>query len=328
MTATVFRSLEEACRGAKPCALAIGNFDGVHLGHQALLRKAVETAGANVSEPNKEMPAVLTFDPHPTTIVAPERIPLKIYSLEQRLDLQSEYGAQQVTVLPFTAEVSRLSAREFVEQILVRGLRVQTVVVGENFRFGFGQSGDISVLSRLGEQFGFQAFFLPPVLTRGEVVSSSAIRRYLLEGKVVRANRMLGRCFALQGPVVSGFGIGSKQTVPTLNLRPASHQVIPRGVFITETVDSITGKRWQSITNSGFRPTFSGEELTVETFILSPFEPPAPAQISVEFRRFVRSERAFPNPQELRAQILRDVARAQAYWRRVAVFGKPAASIY
>ncbi len=328
MTATVFRSLEEACRGARPCALAIGNFDGVHLGHQALLCKTVETAAAMATEPRGGTPAVLTFDPHPTTIVAPERVPLKIYSLEERLLLLGKYGAQQVTVLPFTPEISRLSAGEFVEQILVQGLRVRTVVVGESFRFGYSQGGDSSALARLGEQFEFQTFFLPPVLKRGEVVSSSAIRRYLLEGKVGRANRMLGRCFAVEGPVVSGFGIGSKQTVPTLNLRPASNQVIPRGVFITETVDTVTGKRWDSITNSGFRPTFSGEELTVETFLLSPFEPPAPTQISVEFRRFVRPEKAFSNPQELRAQILRDVARAQAYWRRVAGLGKSAASIY
>ncbi len=325
MTATVFRSLGEAQKGARPCALAIGNFDGVHLGHQALLRKTAETAGALG---NHGLPSVLTFDPHPTTVVAPERVPLKIYSLEQRLALLAEFGAQQITVLPFTAEVSRLSPNEFVEQILVRALRVQTVVVGENFRFGFGQGGDNSTLANLGEEFGFQTFFLPPVVERGEVVSSSAIRRYLLEGEIGRANRMLGRCFALQGPVVSGFGIGSKQTVPTLNLQPPSERVIPRGVFITETVDSLTGKRWQSITNCGFRPTFSGEELTVETFLLSPFEPPAPTDISVEFRRFVRPEQAFPNPQELRAQILRDVARAKAYWQRLTVLRRHPASIY
>ena len=325
MTATVFRSVEEAGNGARPCALAIGNFDGVHLGHQALLRK---TVGSDDASDKGGLSAVLTFDPHPTTVVAPERVPLKIYNLEQRLALLAHFGALQITVLPFTSAVSRLSPYEFVEQILVRALRVQTVVVGENFRFGFGQGGGTSTLARLGEEFGFQTFFLPPVIERGEVVSSSAIRRYLLEGRIGRANRMLGRCFALDGPVVSGFGIGSKQTVPTLNLQPPSEQVIPRGVFITETVDSLTGKRWQSITNCGLRPTFGGEELTVETFLLSPFEPPAPTTISVEFRRFVRAEQSFPNPQELRAQILRDVARAQAYWRRLTVSPKRPASIY
>ena len=328
MSVTVFGSLEEASRAARPCALAIGNFDGVHLGHQALLRKTVETARTRAGLTGGAVSAVLTFDPHPTTVVAPERVPLRIYSLEQRLALLRENGAQQITVLPFTAELSRLSPGEFVQQILVRALQVQAVVVGENFRFGYGQSGDSSTLAELGEQFGFQTHFLPPVIERGEVVSSSAIRRYLLEGRVGRANRMLGRCFALEGPVVSGFGIGSKQTVPTLNLRPVAGQAIPRGVFITRTVDKVTGKHWQSITNSGFRPTFSGEELTIETFLLSPFEPPPPTLIRVEFHRFVRPEKAFPNAEELRGQIMRDVARAKAYWRRVTKPGKPPASIY
>ena len=136
------------------------------------------------------------------------------------------------------------------------------------------------------------------------------------------ANRLLGRCFALNGPVVSGHGIGSKQTVPTLNLRPAPDQLVPRGVYITETFEVPAGRRWHSITNAGVRPTFGGEELTVETFLLSPFEEPTPSNIRVEFRRFIRTEQQFPDPQSLKAQILRDVRRAQAYWRRVGRSGR------
>jgi riboflavin kinase/FMN adenylyltransferase len=295
-----------------PCALAIGNFDGVHLGHQALVG-----AAAAYAEQHCLRPAVLTFHPHPTHVVAPQRVPPMICSLPERVRLLKAAGAAEVYVEPFTQELAALSPREFVLKILVEKLNTKGVFVGENFCFGAQKAGTPEVLRALGEEWGFTTQLLPPVCYRHEVVSSSAIRRYLSEGRVSRANRLLGRCFALSGPVVSGYGIGSKQTVPTLNLLPTPSQLVPRGVYVTETLEESTGRRWQSITNAGVRPTFGGEELTVETFLLSPFEEPTPMDIRVEFRRFVRPEQQFPDPQSLKTQILRDVRRAQAYWRRV-----------
>ncbi len=286
-----------------PCALAIGNFDGVHLGHQALLASAVAYAGRHGLAP-----AVLTFDPHPTHIVAPQRTPLMICSLAERIRLLKKAGAGEIYVEPFTSELAALTPREFVAQILVEKLKAKAVFVGENFSFGAQKAGTPDVLRALSTEFGFLANFLPPVQYRHEIISSSAIRRYLSEGRVSHANRLLGRCFALSGPVVSGHGVGSKQTVPTLNLRPAPNQLVPRGVYVTETFETLTGRRWQSITNAGVRPTFGGEELTVETFLLSPFEEPTPTDIRVEFRRFVRPEQQFPDPQSLKIQIMRDVA--------------------
>lgn len=319
----IFRSLPQAAEQASPCALAIGNFDGVHLGHRSLLKNTVELA-----QERHITPAVLTFDPHPTTVVAPERTPEKLCSLEDRLRLLDEAGAQEITVLPFTAETARLSPEDFVRRILVDTLNVKLVVVGENFRFGFQQAGTAQTLTDIGKQLGFEAYRLPPVLSRGEIVSSSAIRRYLVDGDISHANRLLGRCFSLSGPVISGHGIGSRQTVPTLNLEPSLGQLTPRGVFVTETTEIATGRNWQSITNVGTRPTFNGDQLTIETFLLSPFEEPSPQEIRVEFRRFIRPERAFPDPQSLRAQIMLDVDRAKAYWRRVGGVSKAAPSIY
>jgi len=295
-----------------PCALAIGNFDGVHLGHQALVAATVAHA-----EQDGLVPAVLTFHPHPTRIVAPHRVPPMICSLAERTRLLREAGAKEIYVEPFTNELAALPPREFVLQVLVEKLKAKAVFVGENFCFGAKKAGTPDVLRALGAEFGFGTHFLPPIRYRNEVVSSSAIRRYLSKGRVNHANRLLGRCFSLSGPIVSGHGIGSKQTVPTLNLRPAPDQLVPRGVYVTETLELSTGRRWQSITNAGVRPTFGGEELTVETFLLSPFEEPAPTDIRVEFHRFVRPEQQFPDPASLKAQILRDVRRAQAYWRRV-----------
>ena len=319
----IFRSLDQAAAHAQPCALAIGNFDGVHLGHQALLAKTVELALTQ-----RLQPAVLTFHPHPTTVVAPERVPLNLCSLEERLNLLAQRGVQAITVLPFTPEVSRFSPEDFARRVLQHALQTRHVIVGGNFRFGCDQAGTPETLAALGPSLDFRNTFLPPVFLRGELVSSSSVRRHLINRRLARANRLLGRCFTISGPVVSGQGIGSRQTVPTLNLQPGPDLLVPRGVFITETFDPATGRRWQSITNNGVRPTFGGDHLTVETFLLSPFSPPAPDYITVEFRSFLRPEQAFPDAQALRSQILRDVARAQSYWRRVAKLHERIPSIY
>lgn len=323
MSSAVFRSLEEARHRFGPCALTIGNFDGVHMGHQLLLAETIGYAKAvNLA------PAVLTFHPHPAAIVAPERVPAMICTLEQRLALLSSAGAESILVLPFTAEVARLTPDEFVSQILVDALEAQAVFVGENFRFGYKQAGNPEVLGELGNRYGFVSQFLKPVTFRGEIVSSSLIRRYLAAGNVSRAGRLLGRCFFVEAPIVTGRGVGAKQTVPTLNVRPDPGQLVPRGVYITETVDLLNRQRWPSITNVGIRPTFGGDELTIETFLLSALERETPERIQVNFRRFVRPEQKFANPEALKTQILKDVATAQKYWSRLAKLAQPASSIY
>lgn len=323
MSTTVFRSLEEARGRFGPCALTIGNFDGVHIGHQVLLQQTISAA-----LPNEFVPAVLTFDPHPAAIVAPERLPPLITTLDQKLKLLQAAGMRNILVLPFTREVARLSPEEFVWQILLNTLNTKAVIVGDNFHFGHKQAGTADTLRELGHRFGFVSQFIAPVSYRGEIVSSSAIRRYLTSGNVSRAARLLGRCFAIEGGVVAGHGVGSKQTVPTLNLRPVSGQIVPRGIYVTETIEPGTRRRWPSVTNAGIRPTFGGEELTIETFLLTPLEGSAPEQIRVEFRRFVRPEQKFPDAAALKAQILRDVAFAEKYWRRVQKLQQPAASLY
>jgi len=323
MTPLLCRDIETARQLFAPSALAIGNFDGVHVGHLTLLREAITLAQANGF-----VPSVLTFDPHPTAVVAPQRTPPMICTLDERIRLIFAAGVEQILVLPFTHEIAHLSPLGFVSQILVNSLKTKAVVVGENFRFGHRQTGNPAVLRQLGTKLGFESQFLPPVVVRGETVSSSAIRRDLSAGKVFRAARLLGRCFSLAGPVISGQGIGSKQTVPTLNIRPVPGLVCPSGVFVTETEDRLSGRRWPSITNVGVRPTFGGDDVTIETYLLAPLNGPAPEDIEVRFHHFVRFERKFPSPDLLRAQILRDVSCAQAYWRRVANFRTSAASIY
>lgn len=309
---TVFRSVEEAAEEFGPCALSIGNFDGVHLGHRTLIRQT-----QHVAQRNGWKTGVLTFHPHPTAIVAPHRTPRMICSLQERVRLLEASGAEQILILPFTERTAAMVAEEFVSKIAVDALGARAIVVGQNFKFGYKQGGNTEVMAELGQRFGFESHFLAPITTRGEVISSSAIRGHLREGKVSRAARLLGRYFSIEGEVVPGQGIGSSQTVPTLNILPGEEIIPANGVYITQTEDLENGRRWQSVTNVGIRPTFGGTGITIETFLLSPFSGQTPERICVHFRRWIREERRFPDSSALKAQILHDARRASEYWRRV-----------
>ncbi|HEX4168821.1 MAG TPA: riboflavin biosynthesis protein RibF [Bryobacteraceae bacterium] len=323
MIPRVFRNLSEARGRFGPSALAIGNFDGVHIGHQKLIQEAVDCA-----RENSLVPAVLTFNPHPTAVIAPRRVPPLICSLAKRFEWIGLAGAERIFLLHFTAQVARLSPEEFVSEILVDALDTKAVFVGENFRFGYQQTGTPAVFENLGKTFGFKTHFLKPVTYRNDIVSSTAVRTQLSESQVVRAARLLGRCYSIDGPVVSGRGIGSKQTVPTLNLRPASELIVPRGIFVTETLDLDNGRHWPSVTSCGHNPTFGATELTVETYLLAPLEGASPKNIEVRFRHFLRPEETYPDAAALKAQIMKDVARAQAYWRHADRLATPVPSVY
>jgi riboflavin kinase/FMN adenylyltransferase len=295
-----------------PCALTIGNFDGVHFGHRRILRQVVALAAARGWQP-----AVLTFDPHPTQVVAPDRTPVLLTSPAHRAELMGEEGIAEVLILPFTAEIAHLSPEDFVRQLLVDRLRVRAVLVGDNFCFGYRQSGNVRLLTELGARLGFETDIVPAVTWRGLMVSSSGIRALLRAGRVSLAARMLQHPYALDGAVVEGRGIGSKQTVPTLNLAPGAGLVPAPGVYVTRALDLAGGRRWNAITNIGYRPTFgASDELSVETFLLDPFTGETPGRIRLEFLWRVRDERKFESPAALKEQILRDVSVAQRYFRR------------
>lgn len=295
----------------KPSVVTIGNFDGVHAGHRAIMRRVVELA-----DRNHWTPTVLTFDPHPTRLVAPDRAPRLLSSMEQRSELMRKEGITHVEILPFTRDVANLTPEEFVRSILVDKLAARAVLVGENFRFGHRAAGNIQTLRDLGAKYGFCIEAVTPVLRRGVVVSSSEVRRLIELGNVSAACRMLERPYDLQGRVVPGQGVGSRQTVPTLNLDTAAEVLPAVGVYITRTFDQDNLRKWDSITNIGHRPTFGGTALTIETFLLSPFSGETPSSIRVQFLRRVRDERKFDSPENLKRQIMNDVGRAQTYFRR------------
>ena len=307
----VVRNLDEIPSDFGPSAVTIGNFDGLHAGHRQILRRVVE-----VGRERGLKPSVVTFDPHPSRIVAPERAPQLLTTMEQRCDLMRQEGIEQVRVLPFTPEIARLRPAEFVARTLAGPLQAKAVLVGENFRFGVRQSGDIHTLEELGWQHGFTVEIIHPVKRHGRLVSSSDIRALIRQGNAMLAWRELDRPYAIEGEIVPGHGVGAKQTVPTLNLATSAEVLPKNGVYITCTEDLGSQRRWNSITNVGFRPTFGGESLTIETFLLSPLEGDAPRRIRLSFLRRVRDERKFESPEALKAQILKDVSRAQTWFRR------------
>jgi riboflavin kinase / FMN adenylyltransferase len=309
----VYRGLAELPVDFGPSALTIGNFDGLHCGHRRILARVRAIAAERGLKPS-----ALTFDPHPTRVVAPERSPRLMTSPERRVELMAEEGIEQVLILPFTADLAHLAPERFAADVLAARLGARAVLVGRNFRFGYKQAGTPEVLAALGRELGFETEVVPSVVYRGRLVSSSGIRELVLAGDVSRAARILMRPFAMEGPVVSGRGVGSKQTVPTLNLQSETEIVPATGVYVTRTFEQGGARRWNSITNVGYRPTFGDTEgLSVETFLLDPLAGEDPGRIRVEFLRRVRPERKFETPEALRTQILRDVRAAQAFFRRV-----------
>jgi riboflavin kinase/FMN adenylyltransferase len=308
----IYRSLAEAPSDFGPCAITIGNFDGVHAGHCKILRRV-----AALARQEGWKAAALTFDPHPAKLLAPAQAPRLLTSVEQRARMMLSQGIDEILILPFTWEVAALTPEDFVREILADKLNARAVLVGANFHFGSRAAGHAGTLEQLGERYSFETDVVTPVVWRNRMISSSGIRRLVEAGEVSTACRMLGRPHMLQGTVVRGEGIGSKQTVPTLNLDTAAEVVPSDGVYVTRTREGTGPRHWPSITNVGYRPTFDGRSRTIETYLLSPLYGPPPVEISVEFLRRVRDERKFESPEALKAQILRDVGRAQAYFRRL-----------
>jgi phosphoribosyl 1,2-cyclic phosphate phosphodiesterase len=289
--------------------LAIGNFDGIHLGHKTILRAAV-TRGHEL----RAIPTVLTFDPPPQKVLRPESAPLRISTIGQRIACFDALGLAAAVVLPFTHELAKLSPQEFVDKILVRGLQVRAVFVGENFRFGHKQAGDAGILQKLGAERGFEVAVIPHVRHRGEVVSSTVIRREIAAGDVAHASRLLGRPFSLTGNVVPGTGTGRRFTFPTLNLAAEQELLPARGVYVTRTLLAGEARTRRSVTNIGVRPTFHGSTVSIETYVLEPLNEATPSRIEVELWNRLREEKKFSGPEELRTQIARDIATANRFF--------------
>lgn len=287
--------------------LTVGTFDGIHLGHQKILRGVVGRARATGA-----LAAAVTFDPHPLKILRPAEAPPLISTLAQRLAGLERMGLDAVLLLKFDPELSRLSAEDFLRCILVEQLHMKSILVGENFRFGHRGAGDVKLLAELGRCFGFTVEIVPPVMVRREVVSSSAVRRAVIQGRVGHAARLLGRPFALTGEVRPGTGRGSSVVFPTLNLAAEQELRPAMGVYVTET--QVAGNLYRSATNVGVRPTFDGGGLTIESHLFDFSGRITSGAMEVRFWKRLRDERKFSGPDALRAQISKDLARGRHFF--------------
>jgi riboflavin kinase / FMN adenylyltransferase len=290
-------------------ALSVGNFDGLHLGHQKILRQVIERAQAQ-----QAIAGVITFDPHPLKVLRPGQAPPLVETMNQRMEGFAAIGLEAALVLRFDRALAALSPEEFVRGVLVDELKTAAVLVGQNFRFGQRQEGNVETLAELGRRFGFSVQIVEPVMIDGEFVSSSGVRSAVAEGRVAHAARLLGRPFALTGQIIRGAGRGATVVFPTLNLAPEQELLPKVGVYTTET--RLEGRLYRSATNVGFRPTFDGTLLGVESHLFDFSQEITQGRLEVRFWERLRDERKFSSPAELRAQIATDLHQARDYFRR------------
>ncbi len=290
----------------RPSAVTIGFFDGMHRGHQTLIRHTIAAARTE-----RLRSVAVTFDRDPRTVVRPGSQPRLLMTHERRLRALLEQGSHLVLVLPFTRSLSRLKPETFVEQVLVEALQARVVVVGRNFRFGYEAAGSVATLTELGAVHGFRV--LPQELLEldGALISSSAIRARLAAGEVEWAAEALGRPHRLDGSVVVGEGRGRSLGVPTANIDVAPGLVVPAAGVYAGHVELASGQHLPAVTNVGVRPTFGGETLTVEAHLLDADLDLYGQHLGVGFRHRLRDERRFDTVEALVEQIHRDIERGR-----------------
>ncbi len=309
----IFRSLAEVPAGFGPSIVTIGNFDGVHRGHQSVIREVVRRA----RERNARA-VLVTLDPHPARVLRPDHATRLITPLPRKLELLQETELDAVLLLPFTLDFSRTSAEDFCGSILQDALHTLEVHEGEDFRFGFGAAADMTSLTELGKRYGFETGVFSPFRVGKEAVSSSRIRALIAEANVSAARRLLGRAFSVDSTPAHGRGYGTQYAVPTINLAPYDDLLPANGVYVTDLRigEGTAAERFEGVTNIGNRPTFGADSFAVETYLLRfhpvPLHESTPLRLT--FLKRLREERKWPSPEALKQQIGIDVARAERWF--------------
>ena len=306
----LFRSLAEIPSNFGPAVLTVGNFDGVHRAHRAL----IEAICARARELNVRAVLVI-FDPHPERILRPHGGPPLITPLPSKLEILSQTQLDAVVVIPFTRDLSLMPAFEFAEDVLSNTLHAVEVHEGFNFHFGHKAEGNVERLCEFGRKLGFTVVTHEPVRWGELVISSSNVRAVVLGGKVEAARHLLGRVFSIDCEPGRGRGYGTRYTVPTINLARYDELTPAIGVYITDL--QINGEVFQSVTNVGNRPTFGADSFAIESYILNfhPIDLPYDKPVRLRFLHRLRDEKKFSDVAALKEQIGKDVARAQRYFR-------------
>ncbi len=301
----VIEGIEAIRRTLKNPVLTIGNFDGVHRGHQVLFKKANEWA-----ERLKGESVVITFHPHPLQVLSPREGLVFITPHERKLELIALCGIDVTIVVPFSAQFARISADDFVRTLLVDRIGTKGIVVGQDYRFGYGRVGDIEFLKRMGNDYGFEVETVSGVEIDGTVVSSTLIRNLIQEGDLGEANRLLGRPYEIAGVVIAGHQRGGKLLgFPTANISLSSQAPPKPGVYAVKV--KVGDRTCNGAANVGYNPTFGGTELSVEAFLFDFNENIYEQAIRIRFIERLRDERRFSGPDELASQIRKDVEKAK-----------------
>jgi len=279
--------------------ITLGNFDGIHLGHQKILKNVV-TRARTLGAPA----LVYTFDPHPLKVVAPEKCPPLILSMEDKKALMEAAGVDYLVLASFTRALAAMAPEDFAKKVIAGALKAREVLVGENFSFGRGRSGSVERLKELGQDLGFSVEAVPPCRSGGSVGSSSRIWALITPGEVRKASTLLGRAYFLRGRVVRGEAMGRKLGFPTANIEPSSELVPGNGVYAA--IARIKGSPHRAMVNIGTRPTFNGCHRTIEVHVLNFGENIYGREISVEFIRRLRDEKAFSDREALIRQMEKD----------------------
>lgn len=290
--------------------VALGNFDGLHRGHQQLVdevrRRARERAGTSVA---------LIFDPHPPRVLRPDKAPKLLMTLDQKIESFTRAGVDAVVVVRFTHELSQWQPEYFVEAVIVDWLQAAEVWVGANFLFGRERAGTFTLLRALGEDRGFRVETIEPVLYKDFVVSSTRVRHLLAEGRVDEAGALLGHHYFIDGEVVRGDGRGRELGYPTANLRTENDQILQNGIYVT--MSTVAGVCHPSVTSVGIRPTIGDDKFTIETFLLDGHHDLYGARLRLEFVKWLRPELKLDSLDALVARIAQDCADARALFHRM-----------
>lgn len=308
----IFRSPQEIPADFGPAIVTIGNFDGVHRGHQWVIREVISRARTTDAKA-----VAVTFDPHPVRVLRPDITTKMISPTSEKLRLLAATGLDATLVIPFTQQLSETSADDFACTILCDTLRATEVHVGNNFRFGYQAQADVHRLAELGQRLGFTAKIYDPVPMRGGIISSSRIRRLIQAGNVSAARVLLGRAFDVVSTPASGRGYGTKYAVPTVNLAPYPELLPGNGVYVTTLQVGEDGPIFEGVTNAGNRPTFGEDSFAVEThlFDFRPIDLTEQTPLRMTFLKHLRPEMKWDSPEALKAQIGKDITKAQRFLR-------------
>jgi riboflavin kinase/FMN adenylyltransferase len=300
----VVRGVENIKEPLKYTVVAIGNFDGVHIGHQSVFRQA-----ARLAREKNGTAVALTFHPHPIKLLDPERSPRFLTKLSSKTEKIGECGIDLLAIEPFTWKIADLAAEAFIKTILVGRLKARIVIVGSGFSFGQGRKGNVKTLETMGKQLGFSVEIINPIQSEGIPVSSTRIRAFVKKGDIENANRLLGRAYSLSGTVIKGQQRGNKIGFPTANIETGDLLTPACGVYACTV--RVEGKMLSGVVNVGNSPTFNRNQLVVEAHIFDFDKQLYGKEIEIGFVRRIRSEKAFPNVDALTSQIKKDIQTAK-----------------